>query len=217
MILNVNKPVGWTSFDVVRAVRRLSKEKKVGHGGTLDPFATGVLIIGTGRDTKELARFSSGDKSYLAVLKLGQATTTLDPEGEVVERVPVPVLDEKAITSVLAGLQGIQLQTPPMFSAKKVQGVRLYRLARTNRVVDRDPVTVHIRTLELVDYSSPLITFSTTCSSGTYVRVLGSEIARTLGSVGHLVALTRTRVAEFTLETARTPDQLEAQWSSITA
>ena len=131
MILNIHKPVGWTSFDVVKKIRGIIQEKKVGHGGTLDPFAEGVLIIGTGSDTKQLNTISAEDKSYVALLLLGQETNTLDIEGKVIRKKPVPVLEMENVQIVLNSFLGHSKQTPPMFSAKKVK-VCIWKLPKTH-------------------------------------------------------------------------------------
>ena len=130
MIINIDKPIGWTSFDVVKKVKNITKHKKVGHGGTLDPFASGVLVLGTEKDTKKLSSITNTDKSYIAELQLGKLTNTLDTEGDIIEEITVPDLNEKKIVKVLDSFLGAQKQRPPMFSAKKYKGVRLYKLAR---------------------------------------------------------------------------------------
>ena len=135
MILNVNKPIGWTSADVVRKVKRLTGGRKVGHGGTLDPFAEGVLIIGTDKDTKMLTSVTSSNKTYKAVLQLGKETDTLDVTGTVVEIKRVPQLTKKKIIDVFTNFKGDLLQTPPAYSAKKVNGVRSYKIARQGKVM----------------------------------------------------------------------------------
>lgn len=199
MILNIYKPKGWTSFDVVKKVRGILNEKKVGHGGTLDPFAEGVLILGTGADTKQLTAISGTDKEYKAILLLGSKTDTHDTEGTVVEEKEIPQLSNEQIESVLKSFIGEQLQIPPMYSAKKVNGKRLYTLARKNIEVKREPSLINIFDIELIEYNSPYISFKVRCSKGTYIRVLGSDIAEKLGTVGHLTALKRIKVGDYTL------------------
>ena len=152
MILNIHKPVGWTSFDVVKKIRSITREKKVGHGGTLDPFAEGVLIIGTGKDTKRLNGITHSDKSYTAVLSLGTGTDTLDTEGNVTDQKQIPALTVEKIESVLHSFLGKTMQMPPMFSAKKINGTRLYKLARKNIEIDRKPVEIYIRDIQFFDY-----------------------------------------------------------------
>ena len=217
MILNIYKPIGWTSFDVVKKVRNITHEKKVGHAGSLDPFAEGVLVIGTGKDTKHLAAITASSKSYEAVLKLGCATATHDPTGSVTEKAAIPVLSAIKIEGVLQSFQGEQNQIPPMYSAKKVAGQRLYKLARKNITVERKPAQITIHTIELLNWKPDTIAFRVTCSKGTYIRVLGTDIATRLGTVGHLTKLVRTQVGKYTLETTLTIEQLIAKWKSSAA
>ncbi len=214
MILNLYKPPGWTSFDVVKKIRNVTGEKKVGHGGTLDPFAEGLLIIGTGKDTKILSHVSADTKRYEAELMLGVETDTLDPEGTVVEEIPVPQLTKAAIQAKMDQFLGNSEQIPPMYSAKKVNGVRLYQLARKNQSVERDPVTITITRFTCLDYSPPIIRFDVTCSKGTYIRVLGRDLARALGTTGHLTRLIRTQIGPVHLENALTLDEFIQQWKS---
>ena len=200
MILNIHKPVGWTSFDVVKKVRNITQEKKVGHGGTLDPFAEGVLIVGTGKDTKRLEGITNSNKSYTAVLSLGTSTDTLDTEGNVKYHKQVPDLTMEKIYSVLHSFLGKTMQIPPMFSAKKVNGTRLYKLARKNIKIDRKPVEIYISDIQLIDYCDQKITFTVISSKGTYIRVLGKDIAVKLDTVGHLTSLIRTQVGEYSID-----------------
>ena len=208
MIININKPAGWTSFDVVKKVRGIIKEKKVGHAGTLDPFADGVLVLGTGPDTKKLTDITMASKTYRAELTLGKSTDTQDRDGKISKEAVVPGLTRKTINAVLASFDGIQEQIPPMYSAKQVNGQRLYKLARRNKTVERVPVKITIYQISLLDYNEPVITFEVTCSKGTYVRVLGADIAAKLGTVGHLTALTRTSVGSYHITDAMTIEEL---------
>ena len=208
MIININKPAGWTSFDVVKKVRGIIKEKKVGHACTLDPFAEGVLVLGTGPDTKKLTDITMANKTYRAELTLGKGTDTQDRDGKISAEEVVPELTKETIAAVLASFDGPQEQIPPMYSAKHVNGQRLYKLARKNRTVERVPVMISINQISLLDYTEPVITFDVTCSKGTYVRVLGTYIAAKLGTVGHLTALTRTRVGSFHIDDAMTIEEL---------
>ena len=208
MIININKPAGWTSFDVVKKVRGIIKEKKVGHAGTLDPFADGVLVLGTGPDTKKLTDITMARKTYRAELTLGKSTDTQDRDGKISKEAVVPGLTRQTINAVLASFDGIQEQIPPMYSAKQVNGQRLYKLARRNKTVERVPVKITIYQISLLDYNEPVITFEVTCSKGTYVRVLGADIAAKLGTVGHLTALTRTSVGSYHITDAMTIEEL---------
>ena len=200
MIINIDKPIGWTSFDVVKKVKNITQHKKVGHGGTLDPFASGVLVLGTDKDTKKLSSITNSDKSYIAELQLGRLTNTLDTEGDIIEEGIVPDLNEEKIVKVLDAFLGIQKQRPPMFSAKKHKGVRLYKLARKKIEVHRDEIDITINDISLVSILSNKIIFNVDCSKGTYIRVLGSDIAKSLGTIGYLTNLKRTRVGDFSIE-----------------
>ena len=214
MILNIYKSRGMTSFSVVRSIRYITKEKKVGHAGTLDPFAEGVLIIGTGKDTKNLTAITNDTKTYIASIKLGVLTNTLDIEGEIIKEKEIPKLDSQRIKRILNSFLGDSMQEPPMFSAKKIDGKKLYELARKNIIVKRNPVKITIDAIELLDYNNSHITFSVTVSKGTYIRVLGKNIAEKLGTVGHLDHLIRTRVGSFLVDDSITIDNIKALWKS---
>ncbi|MBT5440852.1 MAG: tRNA pseudouridine(55) synthase TruB [Candidatus Marinimicrobia bacterium] len=214
MIYSINKPIGWTSFDVVKKIRGITREKKVGHAGTLDPFAEGVLIIGTGKDTKKLTSISSSIKSYRAILKLGKTTDTLDNEGEVTNKMEVPTFDKVKIENVLISFKGDYLHMPPMYSAKRVKGVRLYKLARQNIVVEREPVNVSILEISLNNFNKNEIDFSVTCSKGTYIRVLGQDIAKKLGTIGYLTKLVRIEVGPYNINNSTSIKTFEEKWKS---
>ena len=216
MILNLNKPIGWTSFDVCKKVKGITKENKVGHGGTLDPFASGVLIVGTGKDTKALGTISNKNKSYCASISLGSQTDTLDSDGKLLKQKNVPKLHEQKIKSVLSSFIGNYDQIPPMFSAKKVNGKKLYEYARKNITLIREPVKVKIHSIALDSYSKNNISFSVTCSKGTYIRVLGKEIAEKLETVGYLNRLTRTMVGDYSLKDSQSIKTFEKKWKSST-
>jgi tRNA pseudouridine55 synthase len=208
-LLNVNKPLGMTSHDVVNVVRRLTGVRRVGHTGTLDPLATGVLLLLVGPSTR-LARFFSGaDKRYRAVIRLGEETNTYDTEGEVIERRPVTVGREE-VEAALDGFRGEIRQIPPMYSAVKFQGQPLYALARQGKRVERKARTVTIHALELTAWQPPDLTLEIRCSAGTYVRSLAHDLGQALGCGAHLRALTRTAVGAFTLDGSTTPEELGA-------
>ena len=215
MIYNIYKPVGWTSFDIVKKVRSITKEKKVGHGGTLDPFAEGVLIIGTGKETKILSNVSNEKKSYQAIVQLGSETNTLDNEGIITNNLNIPAFTRDEIVSVLNKFKGEYLHKPPMFSAKKINGVPLYKLARKNIEIDRNDIKSFIYDISLNDYSSDLINFSVTCSKGTYVRVLGSDIAKKMNTVGHLIKLVRTSIGPHEIARSLSVDDFEKRWKYL--
>jgi len=216
VIINIDKPVGWTSFDIVKKVKRITGHKKVGHGGTLDPFASGVLIIGTENDTKNLSAIAKSNKSYQAELILGATTNTLDTEGEIIDKKPTPVLNEHILLKIMKTFEGKQKQIPPMFSAKKYNGVRLYKLARKNIEIERSEIDIEIDDISLVSFSSHKIIFNVSCSKGTYIRVLGSDIAEKLGTVGYLINLRRTRVGNYFINESKSIEIFEKLWKLYT-
>jgi len=215
LIYNIYKPMGWTSFDVVKKIRSITKEKKVGHAGTLDPFAEGVLIVGTGIDTKSLSKISNTSKSYKGRLKLGEETDTMDTEGKVISKMPIPIIDSKYIDDVLKEFIGEFSHLPPMFSAKKINGTRLYKLARQNKTVDRKIITTNISNVKFRSFERDRISFEVSCSKGTYIRVLGNEIAKKLGTVGYLDQLTRIAVGDHKISESISINEFENQWKSI--
>ena len=206
-LLIVNKPAGMTSHDVVDAVRRLAQTRRVGHAGTLDPMATGVLVVVIGAATR-LVQFIDGcDKTYRATLRLGATTTTYDADGDIVERRPVTV-SQADVETALAGFRGFVTQVPPMYSAVKVQGQRLYKLARQGREVERKPRPVTIHCLEVLDWALPDVTVEVVCSAGTYIRSLAHDLGQALGCGAHLTALTRTVSGDFTLDKSYSLEKL---------
>jgi len=216
VIINIDKPVGWTSFDIVKKVKRITGHKKVGHGGTLDPFASGVLILGTEKDTKNLSEITRSNKSYRAELLLGVKTNTLDPEGKIIDEKPIPFLDEHILHKTMKIFKGKQKQTPPMFSAKKRGGIRLYKLARKNIEIERNEIDIEIDDISLISFSKNKIIFNVSCSKGTYIRVLGTDIAKKLGTVGYLINLKRTRVGNYFIEDSKSIENFEKSWKSFT-
>ena len=216
MIININKPIGWTSFDIVKKVKSITGHKKVGHGGTLDPFASGVLILGTENDTKNLSEIAKSNKSYQAELLLGAKTNTLDPEGEIIDEKPIPKLKEHIILKILKTFEGRSKQIPPMFSAKKHKGVRLYKLARKNIEIERSEINIEIDDISLINFSENKIKFNVSCSKGTYIRVLGSDIAEKLGTVGYLINLKRTRVGNHFIKDSKSIESFEKSWKFYT-
>ena len=214
MIINIDKPIDWSSFDVVKKIRNITNHKKVGHGGTLDPFASGVLIIGTEIDTKTLTSISNSDKTYEAELELGITTNTLDTEGSIVDEMQIPEIKSNILVSVLNSFLGSQRQQPPMYSAKKHKGTRLYKLARKNIEVDRKDVDININSIDLIDFCSNSIKFRVDCSKGTYVRVLGKDIAEKLGTVGYLTSLKRTKVGNYLVNDSISVESFQEKWIS---
>jgi tRNA pseudouridine55 synthase len=217
-VLVIDKPKGPTSFDVVRQVRGLLRVKKVGHTGTLDPMATGVLPLCIGEATKVAGFITEGDKAYDAVVRLGAETDTQDAEGKVVAEAPVPALTAALLEEVLGRFRGSFDQVPPMYSAVKVGGKRLYELARAGEEVERASRHVTVYELVLRDFSANQLRLSVRCSKGFFVRTLAYDIGRALGCGAHLEALRRTTSGPFTLaqalpladlaELARTPEAL---------
>ena len=209
-IIIVNKPQDWTSFDVVAKIRNLSKVKRVGHSGTLDPMATGVLPVFLGKSTKSIQHFMGGDKGYMAEMTLGITTDTLDAEGKVTQISNV----EYRISNVEAALKkfiGEIEQVPPMYSAVKVKGKRLYKLARKGIVVKREPRKVAIRKMKLINFeagNNPKVTLEIMCSKGTYIRQLVSDIGDDLGCGAHLSKLMRTYAHPFHITQALNMDTI---------
>ena len=212
----VDKPSGWTSHDVVGRVRRLAGTRKVGHAGTLDPMATGVLVLGVGRATRLLGHLQLADKEYVATVRLGQSTITDDAEGDVVSATPAGHLDAEAITAAMAPLTGPIEQVPSSVSAIKVEGQRSYARVRAGEDVDLParPVTVEAFELGEVRRQDDVVDADVrvVCSSGTYVRALARDLGKALGVGGHLTMLRRTRVGPFDLASAHTLDELEADF-----
>lgn len=207
-VLNINKPSGITSHDVVAKVRHLTKVKKVGHTGTLDPMAAGVLPLCIGQATR-IARFLTSDiKRYRAVAKLGIETDTLDKEGQILRQTPASHIKAEDIEQILAEFRGSIKQIPPMFSALKKDGQRLYKLARQGIVVDRPPRQAQIHSLKVCDFSPPYFTLEIECSAGTYVRSLVADIGQKLGSGATLWELLRTLSGKFRLEDSYTIEQI---------
>ncbi|HEY7698639.1 MAG TPA: tRNA pseudouridine(55) synthase TruB [Vicinamibacteria bacterium] len=208
--LLVDKPGGVTSHDVVANVRRLARQRRCGHTGTLDPFATGLLVICLGKATR-LARFLSGAaKSYLATVRFGFSTDTYDRTGEVSGTRSDSCPGTKELESALSGFRGIQEQHPPLFSAKRIEGKRSHRLARAGLEVKPAPAKVEVFELVLLDYEPPRARLSLSVSSGTYVRSLAHDLGVRLGCGAHLEELRRTRIGSFTVEEASTLDDLSA-------
>lgn len=208
MIINVYKPSGITSYDVVRRVKKIIDNKKVGHGGTLDPFATGVLLILIGNSTRMMNEILHFQKSYEAILLLGKSTSTGDNTGEIIKTMALPKISQSILDKVADQFIGEIAQIPPAFSAKRVNGVRSYKLARKGVKVSHKPKRVKIEKLELNYISKNMIKINVTCSSGTYIRTLGEDIAKDLGTVGHLTSLVRTRIGDYTIDNAVPFDNL---------
>lgn len=208
-VLVVDKPEGWTSHDLVNKIRRLAGTRAVGHLGTLDPIATGVLPLVIGRATRLAQFYTRSEKSYEAVIRFGFATDTYDRAGRATMPQTEPVVDAAQVESALETMRGKILQTPPPISAKKLAGVPAYKLARRNIDPELKPVEVEIYELKVLDISGPLVSVSIRCSAGTYVRTIAHEAGLALGCGAHIQALRRTASGEFTIQNARTVAQLE--------
>jgi tRNA pseudouridine55 synthase len=216
-VVVVDKPATWTSHDVVAKLRKIYRQRRVGHAGTLDPDATGVLLVGLGRATRLLRFLQDAGKGYRGTIVFGVSTTTLDTSGEVVDRHPMPI-DRSEVEAVLSKFHGEIEQLPPMVSAVKIGGRRLHELARRGEEVERTPRRVRIDRLDIEAFEPgpyPTATVRVECSSGTYVRSLAADIGAHLGGVAHLAQLRRLHIGSFTLDEARTLDAIEAEPDAV--
>lgn len=219
-ILNINKPSGMTSFQVVALVKHLSGERRVGHAGTLDPLATGVLPVCLGQATRVVEFLAEATKTYLAEIELGVATDTYDASGQVTQRNDPSAIDRKWLESVLISFRGLIQQTPPMYSAVKYQGKPLYKLARAGITVERKSRLTQIHSLKLIDWQPPVVTIEVVCGKGTYIRSLAHDLGQTLGCGAHLKSLVRLKYGQFDIKDALSLPQLEdafrrGDWSNL--
>ena len=209
-ILLVDKPAGITSHDIVDRLRRKLKMKKIGHAGTLDPLATGLMIMLIGKATKVSQFLISLDKSYEGEFLLGIETDSQDADGEVVSEKPLPEdIDEEMMLKEMKSFLGDQYQTPPMFSAKKIKGVPLYKMARKGKTVEREPRFIRINEFCLMNWNPPKGKFSLSCSKGTYVRTVLHDLGQNLGCGAHLTGLRRTKIDQFGIENASPLEEIE--------
>ena len=208
-ILIVDKPEGWTSQDVVSKLRGVLHEKRVGHGGTLDPMATGVLPVFAGRATRAVEFFEHAEKAYEATLLLGTTTDTQDTTGTVLETRPVTV-DEAAVRALLPRFTGVQQQLPPMYSAVKIGGKKLYELARAGKEIERKPREITVFSIELLHFENNSARLRIHCSKGTYIRTLCHDIGQALGCGGCMAALRRVQAGAYRLADAVTLDEILA-------
>jgi len=214
-ILHINKPLYWTSFDVVKIVRaklcrRLNiKKLKVGHAGTLDPLATGVMTLCTGKKTKQIEKLQLEVKEYVADIKLGATTPSYDLETDVDKEFPISHINEDLIDSVLKNFIGTIEQIPPVYSAVKVDGKRAYEYARNNENIELKPKILVIDSIELISCNLPFITIRVVCSKGTYIRALARDIGEALNSGAHLTGLVRTRVGDIGLDDCIEMEQID--------
>lgn len=216
-VVLVDKPAGWTSHDVVAKLRGILKERRIGHAGTLDPMATGLLVIAVGPCTRLLQYATATTKTYTGTVRLGSSTDSLDADGDVIATMPVPILSEAQVNAAAATLTGHQMQIPPMVSAIKVEGQKLYELAREGKEIERAPRPVVIHAFSLTPASDTDWNFVAEVSAGTYIRVLASDLAVTLGTVGHLVALRRVASGQARVEGALTLERIAEEGSAALA
>ncbi len=198
----IDKPPGWSSFKVVHRIRQAVKEKKVGHAGTLDPLATGLLIICTGKKTKEISKYQDSEKTYAGTILLGKITASMDLESPIIESKAVENITVDQILKTRNSFLGNIMQTPPMFSAVKMNGKSLYKLARKGKTVDREPREVIIHKFELKRINLPEIDFEIVCSKGTYIRVIANDFGEKLGCGGLLSSLRRTKIGNYSVDNA---------------
>jgi tRNA pseudouridine55 synthase len=209
-ILLIDKPRDHTSHDVVARLRGKLKMKRIGHAGTLDPMATGLLVILVGKATKVSQYLVSLDKEYEGTIELGKVTDTQDAEGEVMATKPVPALTEDEVQATIKSFLGDQYQLPPMYSAIKIAGQPLYKAARKGEEVVREPRFIRVMSWDLLRFASPQIDFRLRCTKGTYVRTLAHDLGAKIGCGAHLAALRRTATDKFTVSQALTLDQIQA-------
>lgn len=209
LTLPVDKPQGWSSFDVIRKLRRILRVRKIGHAGTLDPMATGLLICLVGRATKRMEHFMHLPKEYVGTLRLGEETASYDAESDVIRRQPWSHVDADELERVRQQFLGDLDQRPPMYSAVKIGGERLYKKARRGEEVERPTRRVHIEAFEVSRVSGQDVDFRVACSKGTYIRALAHEFGQALGTGAHLVALRRTAIGSIRVSDAWTLETLE--------
>ncbi len=217
IVINLDKPKGITSQQAVLKVKKVSGTRKAGHAGTLDPIATGVLLVCLGEATKVTRFLSDLDKEYIAVVKLGEKTDTYDSEGEVIQKVESLSLDRADIEKVLPQFTGTLEQIPPMYSAVKVDGKPLYKLARKGITIDRPKRTVTVNMIEIMEFSLPFLEMKISCSKGTYIRTLCDDIGTSLGVGAHIAELRRTHIGNFSAEDSVTMDDFEKVFLRVTS
>lgn len=207
-LLLINKPVGWTSFDVVNKLRYKLKIKKIGHAGTLDPLATGLLILCTGKMTKRIDEFQAQEKEYTGKFIIGQSTPSHDLETEVSEVKNISAISEAEIIQASKKFLGTIQQIPPLHSAIKVDGKRAYKMARKGKELELKPREVKIAAFDIVEIKKPAVSFRIVCSKGTYIRSIARDFGNALGVGAYLTELCRTRIGEFNLKDALTIDEI---------
>jgi len=214
IVMLVDKPLGWTSFDVIRKLRPLIGIRKIGHAGTLDPLATGLLIVCTGKFTKRINQYMAQQKEYTGTITLGATTPTYDLESEPANFKDTNLITLEKVQSILPQFTGLIEQIPPAHSAIKIDGKRVYELARKGKEVKLEPRTVQIYSFEILAFRDAQLQFRVVCSTGTYIRSLANDLGQALGCGGYLSALRRTRIGEFEVTAAQTMESLVALYSS---
>ncbi len=210
--LFIDKQPEWTSHDVVAKLRGITKIKKIGHAGTLDPFATGLLIVGVGRAaTKHLDDFHLLPKTYLATVHLGQTSTTYDTEGEITDVDLETKPSEQEILDILESMTGLQDQLPPIYSAKKINGQKMYDLARKGIEIERKPHQITIHEIKLISYNYPDIEIEVTCSTGTYIRTIAHDIGEKLNTGAYCSKLRRTSIGNFIVDNTKSLDEISSE------
>ena len=212
-VLLIDKPLEWSSFDVVKKIRNVICRKyninkiKVGHAGTLDPLATGLMIICTGRATKQIESYQEMEKEYVTTLKLGENTPSFDLETDVDQSYATDHITREIITSTLETMKGESMQIPPVFSAKRVRGKRAYDYAREGKKLRMRPQPIHIYEIEIMNYNLPELIVCIRCSKGTYIRSIARDLGAALKTGAHLTALRRTHIGEYSVDTALSPEK----------
>ncbi|MFY8160884.1 MAG: tRNA pseudouridine(55) synthase TruB [Candidatus Kapaibacteriota bacterium] len=202
IFLLVNKPKDWTSFDVVAKIRNTIRVKKIGHAGTLDPLASGLLIMAIGKATKKIDSMQAIDKNYIATIKLGATTKTFDLESDEENPIDASKVNKSDIENVLKDLRGVIRQTPPLYSAKKIKGQRMYVYARKNEEVEIPEIEITVNNIEILEYENTMLKLDINCSKGTYIRTIANDIGKKLGVGGYLSDLVRDSIGEYKLENA---------------
>lgn len=211
-IILIDKPAGWSSFKVIRKVRNVIGVKKVGHAGTLDPMATGLLIVATGKKTKSINEYQALEKTYTGTITLGKTSSSMDLETEIISEKPFNHISEEEIYKVRDEFLGVIKQVPPMYSAIKYKGESLYHLARKGKVVERDAREVTIYNFLITRIDLPHIDFDITCSKGTYIRVIANDLGEKLGCGGLLSSLRRTKIGNYSIEDALMVDEFSEKF-----
>jgi tRNA pseudouridine55 synthase len=214
-LILIDKPAQWSSFDVVKKIRYLTRIKKVGHGGTLDPFATGLLILGTGKETKILSQISNATKEYVATIEFGKTTDTYDVTGNIVDQIKNPGSIDSEFKPLLESFLGKSKQIPPMFSAKKVGGKRLYKIARKGIEIERKAQNIVIYEINQVSIVGPCIDVYVKCSKGTYLRSLAHDIGIKSGYGAYLKQLRRVAIDDYNIKRALSVEDFNDYWCSL--